>query len=78
MPLYLDTRFNASVAIGICDRCHFKFPIGDLRADGNTPGLRVCAKCSDVKDPYRLPPRRPDNIIVHHPRPDVPLTGDEN
>lgn len=70
MPLFLDTRNNASVAIGICDRCKFKFPIGELIADGNNPGLRVCKDCCDVKDPWRLPPRRPDNIEVKHPRPD--------
>jgi hypothetical protein len=78
MPLYLDTRFNASVAIAICGRCSFKFPIGELGADRNIPGLRVCKDCNDEKDPYRLPPRKPDNIVVKHPRPDVPLTDESN
>jgi hypothetical protein len=73
MPLFLDTRNNASCAIAICDRCSKKYPIGELSADGNTPGLRVCEGCNDVKDPWRLPPRRPDNIVVKYPRPDVEI-----
>ncbi len=74
MPRFLDTRGNSSLAIGVCDRCKFKFPIGELRADRNSPGLRVCEKCCDVKDPYKLPPKRPDNIVVAYPRPDETLT----
>ena len=41
--------------------------------DPNAPGLQVCKCCKDVLDPYRLPPRRPDDIIVKNPRPDEPL-----
>jgi hypothetical protein len=78
MPLFIDTRGNASAAIAICDRCSFKFPVGELSADRNDPGLRVCEKCNDVKDPWRLPPRRPDNILVKYPRPDVPLIVEED
>lgn len=73
MPLFLDTRGNASVAIAICDRCKVKMPIGDLGPDTNAPGLRVCKKCCDEKDPWRLPPRRPDDITLKHPRPDDSL-----
>jgi hypothetical protein len=73
MPLFLDTRGNASCAIAICDRCSTKYPVGELKPDRNTPGLIVCEECNDVKDPWRLPPRRPDNILVSHPRPDTPL-----
>lgn len=75
MPLYLDTRGNSSVAIGICDRCKMKWPIGHLVSDVNYPGLRVCKDtCADLFDPYRLPARRPEDITVQFPRPEEPLT----
>lgn len=44
-----------------------------LRADGNSPGLRVCQDCFDPKNPWRLPPIQPDAIILKFPRPDTPL-----
>lgn len=74
MGLYLDTRSNTNVAIGICDRCRFKYAIVDLCADRNSPGLRVCDKCNDQYDPWRLPAKRPDNITVQYPRPDVDIS----
>lgn len=65
-------------SIAICDRCNFKFPYMELRADGNSPGLRVCESCWDPKDPWRLPPIQPDAIALKYPRPDTPLApGDE-
>lgn len=63
-------------SIAICDRCCFKFSYMSLRADGNTPGLRVCQDCWDPKDPWRLPPIQPDAIALKYPRPDTPLTFD--
>jgi hypothetical protein len=74
MSLYLDTRGNASAAIATCDRCHLKVAYSKLVADGNSPGLRVCPKCSDKLDPWRLPPRQSENISLAHPRPDENLT----
>jgi len=76
MALYLDTLGNTSVAIGICDRCKKKVPIGELRSDGNSPGLRVCqdAGCYDHFDPYRLPARKTEKITIKYPRPDVDLS----
>lgn len=73
MAIFLNTIGKSSLAIGICDRCKTKYPIGDLSPDRNTPSLRVCMPCNDVKDPYRLPQRRPDDITVAFPRPDEPL-----
>lgn len=70
--------YSNKVAIGICDRCNFKYKNSELRADGNTPGLRVCGECWDPRDPYRLPPRQPDNYTLQYARPDTPLVpGDE-
>jgi hypothetical protein len=69
------STFSNRVAIGICDRCNFKFDLKKLRADGNTPGLRVCECCWDPKNPYRLPPIQPDAIALKYPRPDTPLVA---
>ena len=69
---------SGRASIAICDRCNFKYPYQKLRADGNTPGLRVCESCWDCKDPWRLPPRQPDPMALKYPRPDTPLVpGDE-
>ena len=71
MPRFLDTRGNSSLAIGICDRCKFKYPYSELRSDGNIPAIRVCGNgCSDQFDPYRLPARQPEKISIRFPRPD--------
>lgn len=77
MPLYLETLGNTCVSVAICDRCKFKVPIVTLVSDPNAPGLRVCEDgCVDQYDPWRLPARRPENITVQYPRPDLPLTGE--
>lgn len=73
MPVFLDTRGNTSLAIGVCDRCKRKFPIGELRPDPNSPGLRVCEADRDLYDPWRLPARKTENITVRDPRPDETL-----
>lgn len=78
MPLYLPVnRGGSTVTIAVCDRCKKKMQLSELRADGNSPGLRVCAGCWDVKDPWRLPARETEIITVRHPRPDEPLTVPE-
>jgi hypothetical protein len=60
-------------AVGICDRCHRRFPLHELIEDGNLPGLRVCREDWDELDPYRLPPRQPDNLVLPFVRPDVSI-----
>ena len=74
MPLFLDTRGNATLGIGICDRCKRKFPLGELHEDKNTPGLLVCDDDNDDFDPWRLPARQPDNVTLPHHRPDVDIS----
>lgn len=44
-----------------------------LIEDGNLPGLRVCRDDWDMLDPYRLPPRQPDNLVLPFVRPDVDI-----
>jgi len=73
MALFLDTRGRTTAGIGICARCSRKFPLEDLMADGNSPGLRVCFEDRDPIDPWRLSPRPPDRITLEYPRPDTPL-----
>lgn len=63
--------FSDKVAIAICDRCSFKYKITELKADGNTPSIRVCEDCRDPIDPYRLTPLKPDAIALAKPRPDT-------
>ena len=60
-------------AVGICDRCNRRFPLHELIQDGNLPGLRVCQDDWDELDPYRLPARQPDNLVLPFVRPDVPI-----
>lgn len=73
MGLYLNTRGNPTLGIGICSRCSIKFPIDKLQPDPNFPGLRVCAKDMDDYDPYRLPPRQTENITLPFTRTDTPI-----
>jgi hypothetical protein len=47
--------------------------LDELFSDPNSPGLRVCREDLDQLDPYRLPPRQPDNITLPFVRPDLPL-----
>lgn len=65
---------RGAVSIAVCDRCKMKMKYTELRADGNSPGLRVCSCCWDEKDRWRLPrpPEKP--ISLRHPRPDLELT----
>jgi hypothetical protein len=73
MPLYLNTRGNPTLGIGICGRCSRKFPLHMLRPDYNSPGLRVCDADRDHLDPYRLPARQTENITLPFMRTDTPI-----
>lgn len=78
MPLYLDTRGNSTLGIGICSRCSRKMSLDKLQPDPNYPGLRVCEKDADQFDPYRLPPRQADNITLPFMRTDTPIPTNPN
>ena len=70
MALYLPVNTKGgTVAIAVCDRCKRKVHYADLSPDGNSPGLRVCSGCNDVKDPYRYAARQTENISLRYPRP---------
>lgn len=44
-----------------------------LKGDPNNPGLLVCRKCADERDPNTLPARSPENITIRRPSPDEKL-----
>ena len=73
MPLYLDTRGNSTLGIGICARCSEKKALHELFVDPNTL-LRVCREDLDTLDPYRLPARKSDNLVLPFCRPDTSLS----
>jgi len=74
MALYLPVKTKSNTtAIAVCDRCKTKVYYSELMADGNSPGLRVCKACRDVKDPYRYAARKTENITLRYPRPDEDL-----
>lgn len=77
MPLFLDTSDESTYAIGWCMRCWRKFPLFELSRDPNSPGLIVCAQDKDELDPYRLPPKNPDDITLPFYSPDSPITDDD-
>jgi hypothetical protein len=89
MSEYLNTLGNNTLAIGICARCSMKRAQDELQPDVNYPGLMVCGAqgsvnghrsysgtngCADAYDPYRMPPRETEDIVLEYPRPDVHLT----
>lgn len=76
MSIWLDTRGRSTLGIGLCARCSRKMSLDELFSDPNSPGLRVCREDLDQLDPYRLPPRQPDNITLPFVRPDTPLNTD--
>jgi hypothetical protein len=76
MSIWLDTRGRSTLGIAVCARCSRKMSLDELFSDPNSPGLRVCREDLDQLDPYRLPPRQPDNITLPFVRPDLPLNTD--
>jgi hypothetical protein len=73
MPRYISTKGSQTLSVAICPRCHFKRKYDDLVIDPNTNDYVCKFGCVDEFDPYRIPPRKPDDITLHHPRPDDPL-----
>ncbi len=73
MPRFVDTTGHTSAGIGLCDRCARKFPLDELRPDGDNPGLLVCREDRDQLDPYKLPAHKQENISLRVIRPDVDL-----
>lgn len=73
MPRFIDPSGQPTYGLGICARCSRKFPLAELVTDPNFPALMVCREDVDDYDPYRLAPRKEDQIVLPFVRPDVPL-----
>lgn len=73
MSAFLDTTGRPVLGIGICDRCHFVFPLGELMPDRDKPGLMVCKEDRDVLDPWKLPGPPADKFNLPFVRPDANL-----
>jgi len=73
MSVFLDPSGQATYGIAICGRCSRKMLLAELSPDPNYPGLMVCEQDRDEYDPYRLAPRRPDQIVLPFNRPDTPI-----
>ena len=73
MPRFINTRGQPTLGISLCARCSRKLPLAELSPDPNSPGLMVCRRDKDHFDPYRLPPRQPDQIVLPFVRPDTDL-----
>lgn len=79
MSIWLDPTGKSTYGIAICARCSRKMSLEDLHQDPNFPGLWVCEADLDDYDPYRLPPRQPEDITLRFTRPDLPLApGDDD
>jgi len=76
MSIFLNTTGKPTLGIGICDRCHKKFPIDELRPDRDNPGLLVCERDNDQLDRYKLPARVPESLTLRRIRPDVDIAED--
>ena len=70
MPLWMPINTGDNVAIAICPRCRQKRQYLDLRQDPNDKNWYCRFGCIDIFDPWRLPPRRTEDISLQHPRPD--------
>jgi hypothetical protein len=73
MSVFLDPSGQPTYGIAICGRCSRKMLLAELSPDPNYPGLMVCKEDRDQYDPYRLAPRRPDQIVLPFNRPDTPI-----
>lgn len=73
MSVFLDPSGQPTYGIAICGRCSRKMLLSELSPDPNYPGLMVCREDIDEYDPYRLAPRRPDQIVLPFNRPDTPI-----
>ena len=73
MSVFLDPSGQPTYGIAICGRGSGKMLLSALAPDPHYPGLMVCAEDREQYDPYRLAPRRPDQIVLPFNRPDTPI-----
>lgn len=71
--LFIDPTGQPTYGLGICARCSRKMVLSALAPDPNSPGLMVCEADRDEYDPYRLAPRKEDQIVLPFVRPDTSI-----
>ena len=67
---------RGKLAFGFCDRCYYRYPLGDLtnQVVNNLPtGIKVCTECNDVDHPQLQLGKYPinDPVALLQPRPDI-------
>lgn len=72
--VFLDVHGQTTFGIGICGRCSRKMPLASLHPDPNYPNLMVCDEDTDQYDPYRLAPKREDQVVLPFVRPDTNIS----
>ena len=61
---------SGKYAYGICDRCGFKYPLGELQKEWNN--LKTCPECFEPRSPQLDPlPHVADPQALYDPRPDT-------
>jgi hypothetical protein len=78
MSRFLYTQGQPTLGIGICGRCFCKLPLAELMPDPNSPALMVCKDDLDELDPYRLPARQVENLVLPFTRPDQSVATQPN
>ena len=68
MSLWHPLATGSNVAIALCPRCFKKVNYADLRQDPNNGNWYCNDGCVDRYDPWRLPPRRTEDISLQHAR----------
>lgn len=62
---------NGKNALGICDRCGFRFKLLQLKKEWT--GFKVCPQCFEPKHPQLEPKRHiGEAIALREPRPEGP------
>ena len=64
------TYARGKKAVGLCQRCGFKYAYSTLRRDGDT-NLIVCPECYDIEHPAERPIPTKDSTALYRPAPDL-------
>lgn len=73
--MFIDPTGQPTYGLGICARCSRKMVLSLLMPDPNSPGLMVCEADRDDYDPYRLAPRKEDQMSLPFVRPDTHINA---
>ena len=68
------TYARGKKAVGLCQRCSFKYAYSTLRRDGDT-NLIVCPECYDIEHPAERPIPTKDSTALYRPARDLDATA---